>query len=111
MEKEIRIKKEISRLKKIYKELPPGKKKLSAGLIERAAYIKVSLEDLEVDLNENGFVALFTQSDRLDPYERERPAARLYANLVARYAAIHKQLTGLLSEKEGFPATDDFETF
>jgi hypothetical protein len=109
--KESRIKRELSRLRKIYKGLPEDQKKLSAGLIERAAYLRVSLEDLEEDMDQNGYVELFTQSERLEPYERERPAARLYANLVAKYAAIHKQLSNLLADKPDVSPVDDFESF
>ena len=31
------------------------------GLIQRAAYLRITLEDFEVDLDENGFVEMFRQ--------------------------------------------------
>lgn len=96
--KETAIKRELARLNKIYKTLPENQKKATEGLIERAAYLRISLEELETDLNIGGYVERFTQSEKVEPYERERPAARLYANLLSRYSAIIKQLTDLLPD-------------
>lgn len=47
------------------------------GIIRWAAFMRVTLEDMEKDLDENGFTELFSQSEKLEPYERERPLARL----------------------------------
>jgi hypothetical protein len=110
--KEQRIKREISRLNKIYKDLPEDYKKLSIGLIERFANLRIALEDLEKDLDVNGYVELFTQSEKIEPYERERPAARIYPNYLARYTAIHKQLSNLLPDKAvGDDDEDEFKDF
>lgn len=111
--KATRIKKETARLNKIYKALPAEQKKLAAGLIERASYLRVALEDLEKDLDLNGFVEFFTQSEKLEPYERERPSARLYANYIAKYTSIHRQLAALLDNQgaAGIVGSDDFDKF
>lgn len=76
------------------------------GLIQRAAFMRVSLEDLEKDLNENGSTEMFSQSEKAEPYQRERPVARLYINMNKNYQTITKQLSDLVSK---FPKTVEYE--
>lgn len=86
---------EIRRLTKIYKGLPPNKFAVAQGLIVQAARLRVRLDALWEDLQQNGETELFTQSERTDPYERERPAARLFTATDKNYQAIIKQLNEL----------------
>lgn len=113
--KETRIKAEKQRLEKIYAELDSQRKRVAAGLIERAAYLKATVEDLERDLDENGYTEMFTQSERTAPYERRRPAADLYVNTSGLYQKCIKQLTDLLpkenTEKGKTEASDGFDEF
>ena len=107
-----RIKKEEKRLKRIYKNIDKDKKAIIDGLIQRAAYMRVSLEDYEKDLNEKGYVELFTQSEKTEPYERERPVARLYNTMNKNYQSIIKQLTDLIPKEVKVVEEDDcFEDF
>jgi hypothetical protein len=94
--KEARIKTEVRRLKKLFKELPKDTKTLFDGLIKRAAYMRITLEDYEEDLDKNGYVEPFVQSKGLKPYERERPVARLYNAMNKNYQSIIKQLKDAL---------------
>ena len=86
---------EIRRLTKIYKGLPPNKFAVAQGLIVQAARLRVRLDALWEDLQQNGETELFTQSERTEPYERERPAARLFTATDKNYQAIIKQLNEL----------------
>ncbi len=52
--KEDRIKREKNRLNKIYKALEPGKYALAFPLIENAAFMRITLDDLQAALNNNG---------------------------------------------------------
>lgn len=106
-----RIIKEERRLKRNYKEIQKDKLAVADGLIRRAAFMRVTLEVMEVDLDEHGFVELFSQGEQ-EPYERERPVARQYQQMNKNYQSIIKQLTDLLpkeivkkAESDGF---DDF---
>lgn len=103
LSKEARIKKEIKRLDKIFKDVEENRKKTVEGLIKRAAFMRVSLEDFEEDLNENGFTESFRQGEKQEPYQRKRPAAELYNAMNTSYQKIIKQLTDLLptDNKEG----------
>ncbi len=100
MEKAIRIKKEESKLKKIFKDLDKNKKRTVEGLIKRAAFMKASLEDFEEDLDMYGFVESFQQGEKQEPYDRKRPVADLYNTMNTSYQKIIKQLTDLLPEGE-----------
>lgn len=109
--KEERIEREKRRLRRSYKDLSKDKKQVTEGLIHRAAFMRVTLEDMEKDLDENGFVELFTQSEKTEPYERERPVARLYNTMNKNYQSIIKQLSDLLPKEAPKEEDDGFETF
>ncbi|OAW39326.1 hypothetical protein A7I07_04655 [Staphylococcus epidermidis] len=94
--KQKRIKKELSKLKKVYKDIPKDKMIIVDGLINRAAFMRISLEDMELDIHKYGFVEMFSQSETQTPYERERPVARLYNSMNKNYQSIIKELTSHL---------------
>lgn len=90
--KKITEESEIKRLKKIYKDLPPNQFAVVEGLIVQAARLRVQLDELWNDIQENGRTEKFTQSANTEPYDRERPCARLFATTDKNYQAIIKQL-------------------
>lgn len=92
---EKRIRKEINRLRKLYKPLPENQFALVEGLIVQAARLRVRLDDLWADIQENGETELFNQSEKTEPYERRRPVAELFTATDKNYQAIIK----LLDEK------------
>ena len=109
-----RIKKEETKLKKIFKDKGIDVSKNSAiqSLISRASFMKVSLEDLEQDLKENGWTELFQQGKDQKPYERQRPSANTYNSLNVNYQKIIRQLTDLLPKSKPVEnQTDTFEEF
>lgn len=93
------IEKEIKRLTRIFKGLDFKKKNTTIGLIERAAFMRVQLQELEKDINEKGFTELFSQGNQ-EPYTRQRPEANIYCSLNTSYQKIIKQLTDLLPKDE-----------
>ena len=106
-----RIKKEEQRLKRIYKNIDKDSKAIIDGLIKRAAYMRVTLEDWEADIIKNGCTEMFTQSVNTPPYERERPVARLYNTMNANYQKIIKQLSDLVPKQEAKTKDDGFDAF
>jgi hypothetical protein len=106
-----RIKKEVLRLKRIYKNIDKDNKAIIDGLIQRAAYMRVTLEDWELDIMENGCTEMFTQSINIPPYERERPVARLYNTMNKNYQSIIKQLSDLVPKPEPKQEDDGFDEF
>ena len=57
-------KKELSKLNKIFKNLPEDKKKLAEGLKEQAAFMVSTLAELQEILNNDGAVELFEHSNK-----------------------------------------------
>jgi hypothetical protein len=111
IDKDKRISKEEKRLRQIYKDIAKENKAIIDGLIQRAAYMRVTLEIMEGDLDSKGYVELFTQSEKTEPYERERPVARLYNTMNKNYQSIIKQLSDLVPKVEKKPEDDGFEDF
>lgn len=106
------VKKEKNRLKKVFKEIEEKKKRAAEGLFDEAAFMRISLRMLKDDLQENGFTEMFQQSEKQEPYERERPQAKIYATMNGNYQKIIKQLTDLLPKDAPKPKVGDpFEEF
>lgn len=102
-----RIKKEERRLRRIYNRIDKDNKAIIDGLIQRAAYMRVTLEDYEEDLDTGGYTEMFTQSINTPPYERERPVARLYNTMNKNYQSIIKQLSDLVPKEVKAVEEDD----
>lgn len=103
------IKKEKSRLAKQFREIDKKSRAVVDGLIEQAAFLRVQLQELADDINQNGATELFAQGKDQEPYERQRPAANVYNSMNANYQKIIKQLNELLPKpvkntevKDGF---------
>lgn len=109
--KKRRLSKEEKRLRESYKDMPDDIMRVADGLIRRAAYMRITLEDYEKDLDERGYVEWFTQSEKTEPYERERPVARLYNTMNKNYQSMIKQLADLIPEKPIIPPEDEFDKF
>ena len=107
-----RIRKEVTRLNKILVAKSDVEKEFLNGLIKRAAFMKCQLEDMEKNLNQNGFTEMFTQSEKTPEYERERPMARMYNSLNKNYQTLMKQLADFVDRTENTGEKDDgFDDF
>lgn len=111
--KEQRIKTEKTRLNRIYKDVDDKKKNTVEGLIELAAYMRVTIEDMQDDLDENGFTEWFQQGEKQEPYQRKRPIADMYNSMNNSYQKIINQLTNLLpkDEPKNTSKSDGFDEF
>lgn len=87
---------EIARLTEIYRDLPPKRLALAQGLIVQAARLRVQLDILSADIAENGMTEEFRQSDKVEPYTRERPEAALFVKLDKAHQTIIKQLSEMI---------------
>ena len=104
----VQIMAETKRLTEIYANIEDRRKKTIVGLIERAAFQRISLDELEAFLNENDVTEMFSQGNQ-EPYSRERPEAKIYNNLNSSYQKIIKQLTDLLPKEEARPVTSTLD--
>lgn len=105
-----RIRSEKNRLTKLYKGMDDSKKAIAIGLIERAAFMRVECEDLEIFLQENGWTEKFSQGNQ-EPYDRARPQGQAYQTLNANYQKIIKQLDAMLPREAPQPKDDGFNAF
>lgn len=103
-------KKELSKLNKIFKNLPEDKKKLAEGLKEQAAFMVSTLAELQEILNNDGAVELFEQGTQ--KMLREHPAAKTYNSMIKNYTTVCKQLFDMIPDPDaGKQAEDELMAF
>lgn len=90
--KEARVRKEYTRLKRVFDGLSSDEATVCEGLMVQAARLRVLLDDAWLDISEKGDVEMFTQSENTPPYERKRPVAELYNAREKNYQAAIRQL-------------------
>ncbi|MBQ0100695.1 MAG: hypothetical protein KBS39_04235 [Lachnospiraceae bacterium] len=92
-----RIRAEELKLKRIFKNIGKDKKLLTMNLIRNAAFMAVTLEDLQEDVKANGAVVRGTNGNGFD-VTQESPAQKSYNVMINRYASVIKQLGDLLPD-------------
>ena len=97
--KKVTEKSEIQRLNRILEGLPPEKLAVAEGLIVQAARLRVQLDEIYEDLKVYGRTEMFQQSEKCEPYERERPAAAQFVKLDKNYQAVMKTLAEMTPVK------------
>ncbi|GAA5417972.1 hypothetical protein Pryu01_03050 [Paraliobacillus ryukyuensis] len=108
-EKDKRINKEIERLKRILEDLSQDKQDIAEGLINEAAFMRVTLEDLKKDINENGAIDEMPQGDY--SIMRESPSVKTYNTMIQRYNTTCKELFNLLPKEVPVEEDDGFDKF
>ena len=103
------IKKEVRRLKRIYKEIDGNKKKVVEGLINEAAFMRATLEELKKEIDKNGPIDEMPQGEY--SILREHPALKSYNTMIQRYSTVIKQLSDLLPKELPKEEDDGFEDF
>ena len=93
--KDALISKAKRRLKAIFKDLDDNKKKLVTPLIEKAAFMSVELDELQITIAKKGFTEKYKNGENQYGTKRS-PGADVYIALSKNYAAIIKQLTDLV---------------
>lgn len=93
--KETRIKKERERLLEIFKDLEENKLSTCLPLIDRAAFITVSLEDLEVQLNATGWIEPYQNGEKQSGMKKAA-AADVHISLTKNLNVIIKQLLDMV---------------
>lgn len=108
--KEERINKEIRRLKRIFKKMDDDTKKVTQSLVENAAFMAVTLEDLQETINREGVVSEY-QNGANQWGTKKSPEVEVYNTMIKHYMIIVKQLTDLLPDAEVVEEDDCFEDF
>ena len=98
MAKAVTEKSEVKRLTEVYKGLSQKRFAIAQGLIIQAARIRVNLDRLSEDIEQNGLTELFQQSDKVEPYKKTRPEADLFVKLDKNYQSIIRQLNEMIQD-------------
>ena len=110
IDKETLVNREIRRLTDLFKDIDRNKRLTAKGLIEEAAFMKVTLHELKKLIDENGPIDEMPQGEY--SILRESPALKSYNTMVQRYTNIINQLTNLHPKEEVKREVDDgFESF
>lgn len=103
------IQNEVKRLTNLFKDIEKSRRLSTNGLVNEAAFMKVTLQELKDLINENGAIDVMPQGDY--SILREHPALKSYNTMIQRYSAILKQLTDLLPKEVQKEVDDGFEDF
>jgi hypothetical protein len=95
--KDKKIAAEERRLSRILKDVPKEQIQLTERLIERAAFMLVTLTDYEAQINSSGIITKMSQGSY--SIDRENPALKGYNSMLKNYTAVIRQLCDLLPDK------------
>ena len=101
---------EIARLTKLFKDIEANRRLTVKGLIEEASYMKITLQELKVEIDKSGPIDEMPQGEY--SILREHPALKAYNTMVQRYTNIIDKLTNLHPKAEIKKEVDDgFDEF
>lgn len=97
--KEQKIKREISRLRRVFRDLDENKLKTVESLIKNAAFMAVSLEELQEIINAEGYVVEY-QNGEHQKGTKQSDAVKTHIAMTKNHASIIKQLSDLVPARE-----------
>ncbi len=109
-ERQKRIKKEIARIKKLFKEMDSEKMKLAEQLIINASFMVITLQDLMEKINKEGIKEFYQNGESQSGY-KESIEVKTYNTMIKNYMNIIKQLNEMLPVNKKIDKLDDFEIF
>jgi hypothetical protein len=112
-DREKRVKREVNRLKKIYKNISANKKEMIKELINRASFLLIISQDMENQIKSlENFTVLTINSSQ--EFTKPNPLVKEYRDTVKSYQTIIKQLNDLVkvtSENSNSNDPDELEEF
>jgi hypothetical protein len=94
-ERDERIKKEFSKLKKLLTDIPKDKANSVESLLRNAAFMSITLDDLQDKINEIGVVSEY-QNGQNQWGTKKSPEVEVYNAMIKNYMGVIKQLTDLI---------------
>ena len=89
--------KELNKLKKIFKDIEPGKQKTVEKLISNAAFMAESLDELQEIIREKGFTEEY-QNGAHQYGVKKCSEVEIYNTMIKNYSSVIKQLVDLLPD-------------
>lgn len=105
-----KIEQEIKRLNRLLSDVDSKSKKIVDSLIRNAAFMAVTLEELQETMNENGVVSEY-QNGENQWGTKKSPEVEIYNTMIKNHSAIMKQLTDLRPKVPPTPKDDGFNAF
>ena len=112
LDKQKRIKKEVNRLKKLFKDIDDNKKKLVFTTIDDVAFMTITMQDLREQIIREGTTVEYKNG--ANQYGvKQSPDAQLYLQLSQKQTQAMKILVDCLPKKtkEQVGKMDDFDDF
>ena len=111
LEKQKRIKKEINRLKKLFKEIDENRKKLVQTTIEDVAFLTVTMQDLRENIVRDGTTVTYKNGE--NQYgTKQSPDAQLYLQMSQKQTQAMKILIDCMPKTPASTVKDDgFDDF
>ena len=112
LEKTKRIKKEVNRLKRLFKDIDENKKKLVFTTIDDVAFMTITMQDLREKIVREGTTCTYKNGE--NQYgTKQSPDAQLYLQMSQKQTQAMKILVDCLpkTQKEIVKETDDFKDF
>lgn len=106
--KEERISVELRKFKGFCKNLSKDRKNIAVKLCQKAAFMEVTLEDLQAQINKEGAVVTARNGNGFE-VTSENPAQKTYNTMIKNYNATIKALVDLMPE--GAAANDELISF
>ncbi|MCV4233316.1 hypothetical protein OHJ21_19215 [Virgibacillus sp. LDC1] len=103
-----KIEAEIKRLSALLNTVDGTSKKITSSLVKNAAFMAVTLEELQETMNKDGVVSHYKNGE--NQYgTKKSPEVEIYNTMIKNHSAIMKQLTDLLPKAP--PKADDDDGF
>lgn len=98
MPRSVPVREELERLRlmAVYEHVPAARLAVAQGLIAQAARLRVQLDDLAEDIAAHGLTELFQQSEKQEPYTRERPASAIFVKFDKNYQTLMGKLDAMI---------------
>lgn len=105
LEKEKRIFEELERISRFFEKVDLNQKALVAPLLQNAAFMKVTLEDLQKQINSEGVTEVY-QNGANQQGVKQSATLQSYNALIKNYTSVIKALSHLLppAEKQTLPS-------
>lgn len=109
-QREKRIKKEKTRLKKIIKDVDEERKSTAEACIENLAFIRVQCEDLREHMMKHGVVEEYQNG--LHQWGKKKSSEfEVYNQLIKNYISLNKQFIDMLPKAIATEVSDDLDEF
>lgn len=112
LEKNKRIKNEVNRLKRLFKDIDKNKKDLVRTTIEDVAFMTITMQDMREKIVREGTTCKYKNGE--NQYgTKQSPDAQLYLQMSQKLTQAMKILTDCLPKTQDKPAKqeDDFKDF